>query len=129
MAAEKQSKMMAMMEDMQATLLRLSSHWDMQKEINIDDYFPINHDADVAKFLDKSDGLFPKKRLEFESFLYCNVTRNLKLKRSFEASLLSIVFSRDFIRSHRWPGPRYYLLRKKKTLINMHARIKLKICG
>lgn len=104
---DNQTKMINILEDVQATLLRLTSNMDMQKKVNIDEYFPIHDDAGLAKFLDKSDGLFPQKREEFEGMLYCNVTKNLKLKRSFEATLLSTIFSRDFITSHRWPGPRY----------------------
>ena len=94
------------LEEIRATMVRLASKSDMEKKINIDDYFPIQNDNDLERFLDKTDGLFPEKRKEFENLLYCQVTKNLKLKRPFEASLLGNIFSRDFISSHRWPGPR-----------------------
>lgn len=110
LAAEKQDKMMSMLEDMQDTIMRISCNADMKKKVQIADYFPIKSDSDVERFLEKSDGLFPEKRDGFESLVYCNVTKNLKLKRPFEATLLSTVFSRDFISSHRWPVPRYSLL-------------------
>ena len=105
-SADNQERILAILEDMQEQLLRLASKVDMTRKINIDDYFPIQDDSYVTRFLDKSDGLFPLKREEFENYIYCNVTRSLKLKRPFEANLLSAVFTRQFISSHRWPGPR-----------------------
>lgn len=99
--------MMLIIQDLQASVLRLSSRLDMEKKIDISDYFPVHHDSNLKTFLDKSDGRFHIRRDEFENFLYCNVTKTLKLKRPFEANLLSTLFSRDFISSHRWPGPRY----------------------
>lgn len=106
-SADNQTKMIGLLEDVQISLNRLTSNLVMKKKIDITKYFPINNDADVAKFLDKSDGLFPEKRDEFEHLLFCHVTKNSKLKRFFEANFLCVVFSRDFITSHRWPGPRY----------------------
>ena len=105
--SEKQDKMMAMIEEMQATILRLSCQADMRKSINIDDFFPIKQDSDLRRFLDKTDGQFNLRRDEFEAMLYLNVTRNVKSKRPFESYLLASVFSRDYISSHRWPNPRY----------------------
>lgn len=99
--------MLQILEDVRDSLTCLTSNLVMNKKVDINQYFPINDDAGVAKFLDKSDGLFPQKREEFENMLFCHVTKNIKLKRSFEANFLAIVFSRDFISSHRWPGPRY----------------------
>lgn len=110
MFAENQAKMMAMMEDIQQNMFRLSSRCDMKKKVNIDNFFPIKDDAQLEKFLDKSDGDFQVRRDEFEHYLYCHVTRNLKLKRPFETDLLSTVFNRDYISSHRWPGQWYFLV-------------------
>ena len=105
-SADNQAVILEILQDLQKTVLRLASNADMESKINIDNYLPIKTDADLDRFLDKKDGLFAEKRKEFENFLYCQVTRNLKLKRPFEATLLGTLFSRDFISSHRWPGPR-----------------------
>lgn len=105
MFAENQHKMMTMIEDIQETLLRVTSQLDMKKKVNIDSYFPIQNDAQLQRFLDKGDGQFHLRREEFENFLYCHVTKSLKLKRPFETALLSTVFSREYIGSHKWPGP------------------------
>lgn len=99
--------MITMLEGIQNSMTTLLSNFVMKKKKNIENYFPINDDEGVAKFLDKTDGLFQEKRDEFENMLFCHVTKAIKLKRSFEANFLAIVFSRDFISSHRWPGPRY----------------------
>lgn len=106
--AENQEKMLSMIQDLQSTVLRLSSNADMRKKIKIDDYFPIRVDSDMQRFLSKDDGLFDVKREEFENMLYCHVTKNVKLKRPFETKLLETLFSREYISSHKWPGgPRY----------------------
>ena len=102
---ENQVKMMSMIEDIQETLLRVTSLMDMKKKIQIDSFFPIKNDSQLQRFLDKSDGDFQLRREEFENLLYCYVTKTLKLKRPFETSLLAMLFHRDYISSHRWPGP------------------------
>lgn len=107
--SEKQDRMMAIVENHQADLLRVTSRLDMQTEVKMDDFFPIQSDSDMQRFLDKGDGQFHLKRESLENMLYCNLTKSLKLKRPFEAALLSTLFSRDYISSHRWPGPRYDL--------------------
>lgn len=106
-AADNQAKMMSIIEDLKSDMAVVTSKLVMKRKIDIENYFPIQNDAGVARFLDKSDGLFNEKREGFEDLLFGHVTKNLKLKRPFEANILSIVFSRDFISSHRWPGPRY----------------------
>lgn len=103
--AERQNKILETVLDIQKTVLRLASQLDMRKKIAINDYFPIKSDADLQQFLDKSDGFYKARREEFENFLYCSVTNAMKLKRPFESNLLATFFSRDYIKSHKWPGP------------------------
>lgn len=120
LSADKQDKMMGILEELQATVLRLSAKVDMTTKVDIQKYFPVTQDSDLQRFLDKSDGQFHLRREQFENFLYCSVTRTLKLKRPFETSLLATLFSRDFISSHRWPGPRYryiYILTVFKPIL------------
>lgn len=105
--SDNQAKMMTMITNLQETVLRLASQLDMRKQINIDEFFPIQSLNSLKLFLNKSDGQFHVRREEFENFLYCFVTRNLKSKRPFESSLLAVVFSRDFITGHKWPALRY----------------------
>lgn len=107
MFSEKQDRMLTMLEDLQANVHRLSCRLDMRKKVKIDEFFPIKHDSDLQRFLDKTDGQFDMRREEFEDMLYLNATKNLKSKRPFETYLLAAVFSRDYISSHRWPNPRY----------------------
>lgn len=104
--AENQNKMMGIVKDLQEQVLRLSSKFDMQKKEDIDNYFPVKVDSDLDRFLNKGDGQFKIRREEFENWLYCTVTKNIRLKRPFETSLLAAVFTRDYIKSHKWPGPR-----------------------
>ena len=105
---ENQLKMIEIMEGVQKTLVRLTCNLDMRKEVDIGEYFPIKSLTSLKKFLDKSDGNFEIRRDQFEDQLYNTVTNTLKLKRPFESSLLATVFSREFMSSHKWPGPRYF---------------------
>ena len=105
--ADNQAKMMDILMNVQTVVLRLATQFDMRKKINIDQFFPIQSDAAMASFLDKTDGQFQIKREEFENFMYCSVTNNLKIKRPFEAHILATLFGRDYIKSHKWPGPGY----------------------
>lgn len=105
--ADNQEKIISILEDVQHNLQRLSCELDMRKKINLDDYLPVKDLSDIKKFMNKSDGQFHLRREEFENYLYCTVTNTLKLKRPFESSVLASIFSRDFLSSHRWPGPRY----------------------
>ena len=85
--------------------LRLATQIDMRKKVNIDDYIPIKTDSQLRQFLDKADGQFHDRREEFENYIYCCVTKNIRIKRPFENHLLAAVFDREYIRSHKWPGP------------------------
>lgn len=121
--AANQEKMLEMIADLQETVLRLASKMDMRKKLDIDDYFPVKSLNHLRLFLNKSDGLFHARREEFEDYLYCCVTRNLKLKRPFESSLLATVFSRDFITAHKWPGLRYNYTAKFDRVVSINRPI------
>lgn len=108
--AENQSKMVEILMNVQSVVTRLATQFDMRRSLNIDTYFPIKTDTDMARFLDKTDGQFQAKREEFENFFYCSVTNNLKSKRPFETHLLATLFDREYIKSHKWPGPGYAIL-------------------
>ena len=104
--ADNQERMLSILEGIQETLQRVACQMDMRKKVDLDEFFPFKELSDVKKFLNKSDGQFHLRREEFENFLYCTVTNTLKLKRPFESTLLASLFSRDFMSSHKWPGPR-----------------------
>ena len=103
---ENQEKMIGLLEDIKNTLQRVSCQFDMRKKIQIDEYFPVKHLSQIKRFLDRSDGQYEFRREEFENNLYSTVTNTIKLKRPFESTLLASLFSRDFLSSHKWPGPR-----------------------
>lgn len=107
MFSDNQTKILERLENIESTLLNLSSQLVMKKNYHVEKLLPFKQDSDMDSFLNKTDGQFQMRRDEFEDLLFCNVTKDLKLKRSFEASLLAFIFSREYISSHRWPGPRY----------------------
>lgn len=104
--ASNQEKIISILEGLQQTMQRIAYNMDMTKKVNIAEFIPVRSLSSLTKFLDKSDGQFHLRREEFENNLYCTVTNTIKLKRPFENSLLAFLFTRDFLSSHRWPGPR-----------------------
>ena len=103
--SDNQEKIICILESVQQSLQRIECQFSMRKKVDIKEFFPVNSLSDVKRFLNKSDGEFHLRRVEFENLLYCVVTNTLRLKRPFEASLLGAIFSRDFMSSHKWPGP------------------------
>ena len=110
--AQNQEKILTILEDLQERVQRISCKIDMRKKIMIDSYFPVTCLNDLERFLSKCDGLYHLRREEFEDHLYCSVTNTVKLKRPFESTLLSNLFSREFLSSHKWPGPGYIIILK-----------------
>lgn len=70
------------------------------RTINIYDYFPIQDDAGMKKFLQK-DSDFEERKQQFFSVLIPTITSE---KKKFGHSLISGVFSLSYIMGHRWPN-------------------------
>lgn len=70
---------------------------------NLRPYFPITSLTLLNDFISNSDGKFIEKKDEF--FEYLNSVSNLDSDMdAFCAGLLKVLFSKDFIRTHRWPS-------------------------
>ena len=64
--------------------------------------FPIEDDASMEKFLSQNEGLEKRKR-GFENLLYNLTSDQLTDKRQFGEALKNLLFSRNYIHTHRWP--------------------------
>lgn len=71
---------------------------------DINQFFPIKNNDDLARFLDTSDGLYPLRRSEF----YNRILSLLSDKNNlFGTALLNSCFSEDYIKNHVWPTNGY----------------------
>lgn len=66
-------------------------------------YFPLENDASLAEFMAKDED-WEKRRKGFHHLLYTVVTND---KKKFSGALLHTLFTRDFVRNHKWPIPGY----------------------
>lgn len=72
------------------------------KRVNLAPYFPISSLSVLFDFLSNKDGLFKERKEEFECYLNsCALT--VPDMDTFSAHLLKILFTKSFIRDHRWP--------------------------
>lgn len=56
--ADNQANILSIVQDLQQTLLRVTSQLDMKKKVDIMEFFPIKQDSDLQRFLDNGDGAF-----------------------------------------------------------------------
>lgn len=73
------------------------------KRFDISPYFPISSMVVLNDFLSNKDGNFTEKKEEFEKYLYscCSLVMDMD---NFSAGLLKTLFTKEFIRDHRWPS-------------------------
>lgn len=74
-------------------------HMEMQN-VDLSEYFPLESDHQLQRFLDKTDGEWEERKKGFYQLLYNAVTTK---KKRFACALLHILFKRDFIKAHKWP--------------------------
>ena len=68
--------------------------------------FPIDDDASMDKFLSENEGLEKRKR-GFENLLYNLTSDQNSDKRQFGESMKNLLFTRNYIHTHRWPHAWY----------------------
>lgn len=75
---------------------------DSAKTFNIFGYFPASSVEIINDFISNKDGDFKEKKEAFECYLNCVTTMDPDMD-SFSAALLKVLFTKAFIRDHRWP--------------------------
>ena len=86
---------------MEKMLEKISFHVVMETE-PIDHMFPINETATIESFISNNDGRFVKRKRELEKLIF-SVWSPKITKRQFSDNLINILFSRNYIATHRWP--------------------------
>lgn len=75
---------------------------DMSKKFNVAPYFPCSSPALIDDFMSNAENNFKEKKDAFEVYLNSVGTMDPDMD-SFSAGLLKTLFTKDFIRDHRWP--------------------------
>lgn len=69
------------------------------KSINIYDFFPIQDDATLEKFL-KQDAEYEDRKNQFSDVI---LHANMDTPQKFIGSVVPLVFEQKYVASHRWP--------------------------
>lgn len=75
---------------------------DAQKKFDINPYFPAASMTILNDFMSNKDGNFKEKKDEFEVYLNSIGTLDNDMD-TFSAGLLKVLFTKEFIRDHRFP--------------------------
>ena len=105
---KEQSSIMSIVMDMRDTVKTLACKM-ARDEYSIADYFPIDDDKAIIKFVSNSDGLREKRAVLFHDMMYTvcippsnAITENTK--KNFVDNVLNAIFTRSYMGSHRWPA-------------------------
>lgn len=74
----------------------------LKKGFVINSFFPCQSIPILEKFLSRADGKYTEKKDAFELYLNSVCTVDFDMD-TFAAGLLKALFSKNFIRDHRWP--------------------------
>lgn len=75
---------------------------DSSKKFDISPYFPLSSLALLEDFMSNVHNDFKEKKDAFEVYLNSIATMDHDMD-TFSAALLRVLFTKDFIRDHRWP--------------------------
>lgn len=93
--------MLAMVREIKDDMKQFTFHMRMDS-VDLSEFFPLNTDDDVKRFMDRDDEEWPLRRRGFYHLLYTTVTTQ---KKKFASGLLHTLFTRSYIANHRWPYP------------------------
>lgn len=74
----------------------------LKDSVDIYRYFPAKSNEDINLFL-LDDGNFEKRRRAFENHLVCVAETDPNKWRTFNDTLINVLFSKDMIFSKKWP--------------------------
>lgn len=90
--------LLAEVKEIKANFMKFSFQSQMDT-VDISIYFPLKDEEALEDFL-KFDEEWHQRRKAFYELLYNTVTNE---KKRFACALLHVVFTREFIRDHKWP--------------------------
>lgn len=90
----------SLLTDIKSDMKEFTYHM-MMDTVDLSMYFPLKSDDDLSKFMNRNDDEWELRKKGFYHLLFTAVTKS---RRKFAAALLHALFSREFIKNHRWPG-------------------------
>ena len=84
---------------------------------DVSNIFPIDNDASMDRFLSQNDG-FEKRKRGFENMLFNLTSDQPSDKRQFGEAMKNLLFTRNYIHTHRWPHA-WYVYNKKFNYVNV----------
>lgn len=85
--------------EMRSEIKQFTFHQKMDR-VDVSKYFPLEDDEMLEEFMDRNNDGWDQRRRGFNHLLYNTVSRN---KKRFSCALLHLLFTREFIRDHKWP--------------------------
>ena len=104
---------MAYLQDIKSEMKQFTYHCKMET-VDIAKYFPLDNDEDMAEFMDRDDGQWDLRRKAFYHLLFTTITEK---KNKFAGALLTTLFTRNFIKNHKWPGLEKYFFFRRQFLL------------
>lgn len=87
---------------------------------DMSEFFPVQNDQQLLDFMDRTNSEWPARRTEFAHYLFNCVSNS---KKAFSKGLLKSLFSREYMRSVKWPTQRaWYFF---STLLILHNETNL----
>ena len=86
--------------DIKRDLLQFTFHMKMDT-VDLSQFFPLQSHEPLLEFMNRGHEDWNLRRKGFYHLLFTTVTKSQK---KFAAALLHTLFTRNFIRKHRWPG-------------------------
>lgn len=69
--------------------------------VTVNDYFPVNSQDEIYKFLDDSDGLYKARCKGFYEMLFLIRADSMK---NFAEGLMTCLFTESYRKTHHWPS-------------------------
>lgn len=94
-----QKKVLGLLNEIKDDMKKYSFHMQMDST-DLSEFFPLKNKHDLAKFMDRDHEEWPLRRRGFYHLLFTTVSQT---KKKFASGLLHTLFSRNFIKEHKWP--------------------------
>ena len=69
--------------------------------VDVSVFFPLKDDESLRNFMDRDHAEWHLRQKGFYHLLFTTVTKS---KKKFSTALLHTLFTRNFIKTHKWPG-------------------------
>lgn len=73
----------------------------MADDVDLSEFFPVERKEQIEQFMDREHPEWNARKQEFYHFLY---TLASKIKKGFARSMIKALFSRQYIKTVKWPS-------------------------